>query len=292
MRASLCTHPKVLMIAEIIGESVDVGRRLSTGFNGSLNEIVTCDVTRDVTLAALLRVWCATNEHTDDGIWKNSTLRTIDQAAGIPGFGEAMQEAGWAIYDEDARTVELPNFLENNAPAKDNARSTAAERQARYREKLRAARAADGESSSSGDVTRDVTVSVTSNAREEKRREEKKEPKSKAEASASRLPADWMPTEGEISFCQTERPDLNPVSVASQFRDYWIAQPGAKGRKLDWPATWRNWVRNQRGTSGPRQIHSYHDERAETIAALTGRNRYEHESEATDQRQLRIAVAG
>lgn len=27
------------------------------------------------------------------------------------------------------------------------------------------------------------------------------------------------------------------------FCDYWHAQPGQKGVKLDWPATWRNWVR-------------------------------------------------
>jgi len=32
--------------------------------------------------------------------------------------------------------------------------------------------------------------------------------------------------------------------VADQFKDYWIAQPGQKGVKLDWEATWRNWVRN------------------------------------------------
>lgn len=31
---------------------------------------------------------------------------------------------------------------------------------------------------------------------------------------------------------------------ADQFRDYWIAQPGGKGVKLDWLATWRNWIRS------------------------------------------------
>lgn len=67
------------------------------------------------------------------------------------------------------------------------------------------------------------------------------------DARASRLPADWTPDQGEIDFCKSERPDLNPRAVAEQFRDYWVAQPGAKGRKLDWSATWRNWVRNQRG---------------------------------------------
>lgn len=64
---------------------------------------------------------------------------------------------------------------------------------------------------------------------------------------ASRLPEDWMPNEEEIDFCLTERPDLNVQSVADQFRDYWVGVAGAKGRKANWTATWRNWVRNQRG---------------------------------------------
>jgi hypothetical protein len=28
-----------------------------------------------------------------------------------------------------------------------------------------------------------------------------------------------------------------------KFRDYWCAKSGADGTKLDWEATWRNWVR-------------------------------------------------
>lgn len=36
-----------------------------------------------------------------------------------------------------------------------------------------------------------------------------------------------------------------------EFRDYWIAQPGAKGRKSDWSATWRNWCRRDRQTRSP-----------------------------------------
>ena len=170
MRAALCTHPKVVIIAEIIGESTEVGRRLSTGFNGSLCEIVTRDVTRDVTLASLMRVWCATNEHTSDGVWRNSTLATIDAAAGLPGFGDAMAAAGWAIVNEQEHTVTLPDFLENNSPAKRGARSSGAERQARYRAK------SAGKTSNS-DASRDVTSNVTSDAREEKRREEKNTPK-------------------------------------------------------------------------------------------------------------------
>ena len=36
--------------------------------------------------------------------------------------------------------------------------------------------------------------------------------------------------------------------IEETFRDYWVAQPGQKGRKADWEATWRNWVRNQKKT--------------------------------------------
>lgn len=80
-------------------------------------------------------------------------------------------------------------------------------------------------------------------------------PKRSTDASASRLPADWEPDTVAIAFCQTERPDLQPQEVAARFRDYWIAQPGTKGKKTDWPATWRNWVRNekQQARASPRQ---------------------------------------
>ena len=71
-------------------------------------------------------------------------------------------------------------------------------------------------------------------------------PNSKSKALASRLPNDWQPNDEDIQFCKTNRPDLNHAAIADAFRDYWIAVAGAKGRKLDWPATWRNWIRNQK----------------------------------------------
>jgi len=45
-------------------------------------------------------------------------------------------------------------------------------------------------------------------------------------------------------WASQERPDIDVRQVAEQFKDYWIAQAGQKGVKLDWDATWRNWVRN------------------------------------------------
>lgn len=66
------------------------------------------------------------------------------------------------------------------------------------------------------------------------------------EARGSRLPPDWKPSQEDITFCQKTRPDLEVAEVASRFRDFWSALPGSKGRKTDWVATWRNWVRNEK----------------------------------------------
>ena len=60
----------------------------------------------------------------------------------------------------------------------------------------------------------------------------------------SRLPQDWFLTKAMGDWAAQERPDLDVRQVADQFKDYWVAQAGQKGVKLDWDATWRNWVRN------------------------------------------------
>ena len=60
----------------------------------------------------------------------------------------------------------------------------------------------------------------------------------------SRLTQDWFLTKSMGDWATQERPDLDVRQVAEQFKDYWVAQAGQKGVKLDWDATWRNWVRN------------------------------------------------
>jgi uncharacterized protein YdaU (DUF1376 family) len=59
-------------------------------------------------------------------------------------------------------------------------------------------------------------------------------------ANDFRLPKEWC------DFCFDQRPDLHPQNTFDQFKDYWCSKPGKDGVKLDWLATWRNWVRNQK----------------------------------------------
>jgi uncharacterized protein YdaU (DUF1376 family) len=61
----------------------------------------------------------------------------------------------------------------------------------------------------------------------------------------TRLAPDFPLSDEWVSFCRQHRPELDPQETFEGFRDYWIAQPGQKGVKTDWTATWRNWVRRQ-----------------------------------------------
>ncbi|BAP87277.1 phage protein [Burkholderiales bacterium GJ-E10] len=244
MRPSLLTSPKVNGIARILEDSLDVGCALTTGFRGPMSEIVTRNVMRNVTVASLLVIWGAANEHTDDGVFRNADLSDLDDMVGIPGFGSAMAAVGWAKFDPESSSVSLPNFSEYNTCGRDRAKEKNAERQRRFRENHNA--------------KSNVTHNVTNNDREEERREEKRttqglrlnlphrvEAELPAEKRASRfalgqLPDDWA------AFCRSERPDLDPDETFHRFADYWRARPGKDGRKLDWAATWRNWCRNER----------------------------------------------
>ena len=59
-----------------------------------------------------------------------------------------------------------------------------------------------------------------------------------------RLPAGWEPGADGMAFAAGQgMQNGRAAAELAKFRDYWTAQPGAKGRKADWPATWRNWVR-------------------------------------------------
>lgn len=83
-------------------------------------------------------------------------------------------------------------------------------------------------------------------------------------ARGTRLPQDFQLPGDWISFCAQQRPELDAREVFEGFRDYWVAQPGQKGVKTDWTATWRNWVRRQQT---PKKTAA--DERRDQMAQLT-----------------------
>lgn len=67
---------------------------------------------------------------------------------------------------------------------------------------------------------------------------------------ASRLPPNWDPGPQGMAFA-AGLGLVNDQATAelAKFRDYWVAKPD--GAKLDWQATWRNWVRRVAEQSQP-----------------------------------------
>lgn len=71
-------------------------------------------------------------------------------------------------------------------------------------------------------------------------KEEKKESNRGTRFALTAMPAEWF------NYCVQNRPDLDADETFESFKDWWVAQPGQKGAKTEWFATWRTWVRNQR----------------------------------------------
>lgn len=69
----------------------------------------------------------------------------------------------------------------------------------------------------------------------------KKEKKDRARAT--RIPPEWKPTQPDLEFALSKGMQQPRVATeAEKFRNYWTAKSGAAASKLDWAATWRNWV--------------------------------------------------
>lgn len=75
-----------------------------------------------------------------------------------------------------------------------------------------------------------------------KEREAKASPKKKI---GTRLSEDWaLPQEWGDWALSEGWPEHGVRLEAEKFRDFWIAKSGRDATKVNWQATWRNWMRN------------------------------------------------
>lgn len=59
----------------------------------------------------------------------------------------------------------------------------------------------------------------------------------------ARLPADWTPSAALVAHMAKKCPRVDQSAELESFRDHWTAKPGKDACKLDWDATYRNWIR-------------------------------------------------
>lgn len=111
---------------------------------------------------------------------------------------------------------------------------------------------------SSTDVQPNINQEPITNNQKTKEKELAAQKKPRSQNSGTRMPDSWTVPDDWMTEAVTIRPDLPRTEIiraAASFVDYWISQPGQKGRKSNWRATWRNWIRNTRGPNngGPHQ---------------------------------------
>ncbi|MBO9555566.1 hypothetical protein [Cellulomonas sp.] len=72
-----------------------------------------------------------------------------------------------------------------------------------------------------------------------------------ARPRGTRVPEPFPITPDMVEWARTETPGIDHRAVTERFVDYWRGVPGSKGVKLDWPATWRNWLRREHERARP-----------------------------------------
>jgi hypothetical protein len=180
------------------------------------------------TVGGLMSAWCLFDAHSVDGILEGYRPETLDDHLRWPGFASAMMAVRW--LSDDGESLVLPEFDTHNGQS--------AKRRAQDADRKQAVRKM---SAADADKTR---------TREEKRREENKEQQQPPKADApsakrgQRLAPDWEPSDADVDFAVQRR--VNWREELETFRDHWASKSGADACKLDWSATWRNWIRRSR----------------------------------------------
>lgn len=166
------------------------------------------------------------------GLWIPSrSERNVD---GIPSRSE-----------RDVDGIQFNNWAERQ-PSRDEVeekRKDHAARQAAYRARLKAAR--DASRDVTGDTTGDTPVTT---ARPDPTRPDPVVPSElpkrgdDATRRARRLPADFAVSDDMRAWAKARVPGLDVDLSTERFCNYWKAASGKSATKLDWPATWQNWL--------------------------------------------------
>lgn len=254
MRTDLYRNPKVCVMADLLmSADGELARYVDQHKQRAMT--VTRNVMRNVTVGALVSIWGVMRTQGkpigEDLFCSHATISVLDDISELPGFGAAMAHIGWVVESYDGLT--FPRFFsDHNVDPEEAAKKKNAERQARFRDRQKPTDPPES----------NVTDNVTVTHREEKRREEKytqpngcvapqsvaatpASPKPKRSASGTRLPQDWFLPDTWGQWGLQKYPHFSVEIIrdeATKFANHWRSKTGKDATKLDWLATWQNWL--------------------------------------------------
>ena len=121
--------------------TVWIAWRKGLPFAPEVNQIATAlGIDRWEAACRCMMLWEWADTETDDGFVPGGTLDLIDAVTGLPGFGEAIRDAGWIVAEGNPLGLQFPNWARWNLKSA-KARAQNRERQRRFREARAAERA-------------------------------------------------------------------------------------------------------------------------------------------------------
>lgn len=174
-------------------------------------------------------------------------LRTIVRLGGCESDAAELVESGlWKVSDNGYQFNDWDKYQPLKATVEAE-REAAQERMRAIRAKRKGTGSGEGSPPSSDEVPPNIDMrsGEVLSPRPSPSPSQPLPPKEKAATRGTRLPADWDLSPALEEWTAREAPGVVRRTEVQKFRDYWHSVAGAKGVKLDWDATWRNWCRRQ-----------------------------------------------
>lgn len=236
-----CEDPRLAEAAEELCRRYLIAER-SAGGGCDLSKADELRFASNALRGALVTLWCYADTHLRNGNRLPLSSQALDALVGIEGFCDIVPDDWVEVLDDG--TVKLPGYSEkNDLIAKEKRASDAKARQAAWRARHNATTNA----SHNDIVTRDerITKCVDQDLDQDLDQSKRKNGSSAhgpRAPTATRLPPDFILTAERRAIAEAERIDAD--REFKKFTDHWLSASGAKARKHDWDATWRNWCRS------------------------------------------------
>lgn len=186
--------------------------------------------------------WCSdelTDGHVPDFM--------IEEWSPPPSAAPALVDAG--LWERESSGFAFRNWSEYQPSRKDVEAERAASRERMREIRARRKKAKPQDSGEEGGVFGRTAPNGSESVRNpDPTRPDPTPSSTKKEGAAkrgTRLPEPFMLTAEMRQWAVGEAPSVDVDASTKRFVDYWRAEPGAKGKKIDWVATWRNWIRKQ-----------------------------------------------
>ena len=186
------------------------------------------------------------NRNLTDGRLPCAVVRRMDPVGKATG---ALIEAGrWIKQDDD--WIEIHGFLDYQ-PSAEQIRSKRDRERERWQRRAGSPAAADPSAATPRGVPPDSAATPTASQpqpqhsakAESEARTAHPPTTTKPRTRGTRIADPFVVSDEMVAWAEAELPGFDWVRETVRFKDHWLAAPGAKGVKQDWPATWRNWMR-------------------------------------------------